>query len=214
MKKAIIISTFLGIIIVFFNTQIAFAQSLPRSINLNVPFQAQAPFGNWALPYSEACEDASIIMVDHYLRKVGLSKQQMKSEIDQMVAWEKKHGGWTPNMSVERVVQVAKAFYNYKLEIISNLTINKIKTELALGHPVIVPTAGRKLGNLNFRPPGPLYHMIVIKGYTASGYFITNDPGTHKGADYLYGQTRLINAVHDWTGTSPTGPKIGLIMYQ
>ena len=47
---------------------------------------------------------------------------------------------------------------------------------------------------------GPLYHMLVVKGYTKDGTIITNDPGTRRGADFLYDPDALFNAVHDWNG--------------
>jgi len=53
------------------------------------------------------------------------------------------------------------------------------------------------LNNPNFKQPGPIYHMLVIKGYN-SWEFITNDPGTRKGNSFKYPYSTLINAVHDW----------------
>lgn len=188
------------------------AITILKEINLDVPFQSQAPFGNWAEPYQDACEEASLIMVSHYLRNTGLSKQAMKDEIDRMIAWEMQKWGYQKELTMEEVKIVAVAFYKYKTEIIADLTSEKIKTELSLGRPVIVPAAGRELGNPNYHLPGPIYHMLVIKGYTADGNFITNDPGTRNGADYIYKESVLMSAIHDWSGVNATGPKIGLIM--
>ncbi|MCR4279964.1 MAG: hypothetical protein NUV82_00890, partial [Candidatus Komeilibacteria bacterium] len=39
---------------------------LPAEYNLDVPFMSQAPHANWDLPYQEACEEASLIMVDYF----------------------------------------------------------------------------------------------------------------------------------------------------
>jgi len=190
------------------------AQVIQSKVNLKIPFQPQAPFADWAEPYQDACEEASIIMVDHYLRGVGLSKQEMKDEIDQMVAWETQKWGYHKDLTVEEVKIVADQFYNYKIETIFDLTIKKIKTQLSLGRPVVVPAAGRELGNPYYTAPGPVYHMLVVKGYDANGNFITNDPGTRNGADYAYNESVLMPAIHDWDGTNATGPRIGLIMYK
>jgi len=62
-----------------------------------------------------------------------------------------------------------------------------------------VPAAGRELGNPNFTDPGPLYHMLVVRGYTENN-FITNDVGTRKGENYQYKYDVLMNAIHDWNG--------------
>lgn len=188
--------------------------AIPSKVNLKISFQSQAPFADWAEPYQDACEEASIIMVDHYLRGAGLSKQEMKDEIDQMIAWETQKWGYQKELTIEEIKIVAAAFYKYKIEIIPDLTIKKIKTQLSLGHPVVVPAAGRELGNPFYTSPGPIYHMLVIKGYDANGNFITNDPGTKNGADYAYNESVLMPAIHDWDGINAAGPRIGLIMYK
>jgi len=54
------------------------------------------------------------------------------------------------------------------------------------------------LKNPNFRQPGPLYHMFVIKGYTPKE-IITNDVGTRKGDGYKYSYAILDKALHDLT---------------
>jgi hypothetical protein len=77
-----------------------------------------------------------------------------------------------------------------------------IKKELAKGNPVIVPTAGRQLHNPNFRQPGPIYHMLVVKGYEGDN-FITMDVGTRNGYNYVYGQKVLFHAIADWQNDAP-----------
>ena len=77
-------------------------------------------------------------------------------------------------------------------------TIEDIKREVAAGHPVILPAAGRLLPNPNFRQPGPIYHALIVKGYMRDGRIITNDPGTRNGKDFLYKPEALMNALHEW----------------
>jgi len=72
-----------------------------------------------------------------------------------------------------------------------------IKKEIAAGHPVIVPAAGKVLPNPNFTNGGPNYHMLLIIGYDQTD-FITNDPGTRNGKNFRYTYDGLINAIHDW----------------
>ncbi len=185
------------------------------SINLSVPFASQAPFGDWSMPYKEACEEASIIMVDYYVRGATLSKQQMKDDIDTQVAWQEKTWGGHYDISISQLKTLGQQFYpEYSFEIISSLTAEKIRQQLRLGRPVIVPAAGRELYNPNFKDPGPLYHMLVIKGFTSDNKFITNDPGTRNGADYIYTERTLMNAIRDWDGSAPEGEKVGLVMYR
>lgn len=183
-------------------------------INLAVPFASQAPLGDWSARYNEACEEASIIMVDHYLRGALLSKQEMKDLIDRQVMWQEEQWGGHHDLSVEKTIRLAKQFYpSYTYTIISDLTASKIREQLLLGRPVIVPAAGRELHNPNFKVPGPIYHMLVVKGFTKDGKFITNDPGTRNGADYIYTESILMNAIHDWTGEAADGEKVGLVIF-
>jgi len=53
------------------------------------------------------------------------------------------------------------------------------------------------LKNPNFKAPGPIYHMLVIKGLTKTGDFITNDNGTRNGHNYIYKPDILYAAIHD-----------------
>ena len=96
---------------------------------------------------------------------------------------------------------------------IENPTADQIKGFVAEGHPVIVPSQGQQLGNPNFTDPGPVYHMFVIKGYTADE-FITNDVGTRKGESYRYDISTVMNAMHDWNGGDvENGAKRIIVMY-
>jgi len=60
------------------------------------------------------------------------------------------------------------------------------------------------LGNPYFRTPGPIYHMLVVKGYDEDE-FITNDVGTKRGDGFRYKYDRLISAIHDWDHQSAEG---------
>ncbi|MBI3626653.1 hypothetical protein HY224_01240, partial [Candidatus Uhrbacteria bacterium] len=51
-----------------FTRKVSGAAALPREFKLNVPFTPQSPFANWIMPYEEACEETSVLMVDYYLK--------------------------------------------------------------------------------------------------------------------------------------------------
>jgi hypothetical protein len=138
----------------------------------------------------------------------------MKDSIDAMVAWQVETWSGHHDLSVSQVITLVKHFYpDYSYQVINNLTADSIRQRLLLGRPVIVPAAGRELHNPNFKSPGPIYHMLVIKGFTEDGKFITNDPGTRNGADYVYTESVLMNAIHDWTGSVADGEKVGIVLY-
>ena len=173
---------------------------LPAEINLKVPFTPQAPHANWELPYGEACEEASALMVHYFFEKKTFTKESADKEIKKLVDFQNKKYGFYKDSTADETARFIKDYWKYKKVRVLPATIDAIKQELAAGRPVIIPAAGRLLGNPNFRRPGPLYHMLVVKGYTKDGKFITNDPGTRRGANYIYDQKVLMNAIHDWNG--------------
>ena len=185
---------------------------LPSKAYINVPFSPQAPYANWAQPYQDACEEASIIMVHYFLQGKSLSRDQMNTEILKMVAWQEKNWGGHHDLEAAQIVSLAKSFYGYKnIKLKYGFSIDDIKREIASGHPVIIPSAGRLLGNPNFRGAGPLYHCLVIKGYTKD-WIITNDPGTRNGLDYVYSYATILKAAHEWNGGNVTQGRSAMIV--
>lgn len=176
-------------------------ESLPDSINLAVPFTSQAPHANWDLPYQEACEEASLLMVARYKKgEPIISPEDADQEIWKLIDFQNELFGDYKDTTAEQTAEIARKYYDFKnTEVVYDFTVEGIKRELAQGNPVIVPAAGRQLGNPYFRRPGPLYHMLVIRGYTKDK-FITNDPGTKRGRKFVYKYNDLFNAVHDWNG--------------
>jgi len=174
-------------------------KKLPSSYDLTVPFVPQAPFGVWDNLHDNACEEASIILVHYYKIGKSLSREQADSEINKMVNYEIKKYGKHKDLTAQETADLAKEFYGYKnVKVAYDFSWDDVKREIANNNPVIVPAAGRLLNNPNFRQPGPVYHMLVIRGYTQNE-IITNDVGTRKGESYKYSYQTLDGAIHDWT---------------
>lgn len=189
--------------------------SLPNSITLKVPFTPQAPFADWSDPYNEACEEASLLMVDFYLQDLNLSRAKADYEIVRQVKWQAEKG-YTVDITSQEVAQVARDFFNREAKRYGEdeVSVENIKRLLTGGYPVIVPAAGQLLGNPNFRGAGPPYHMLVITGYDEDE-FITNDPGTRNGENFRYDYETLMNAIHDWIGNKDSiqqGPKAMVVL--
>jgi hypothetical protein len=187
---------------------------LPAEVRIAVPFSPQAPFADWGMPYQEACEETSLLMVDAYYRQLPFSREDADRAIQELVAWEMEHFGYHEDTTLEEVARIAREYLHYRTRILENPSLEDIQRELAQGRPVIVPVAGRDLGNRYFTPPGPWYHMLVITGYDGT-HFLTNDPGTRRGEAYQYRYDVLLEAIHDWTGVKEeirTGRKAALIL--
>ncbi|MCE9586408.1 C39 family peptidase [Candidatus Uhrbacteria bacterium] len=175
------------------------APTSPAQINLAIPFMLQAPKQDWSEPFEDACEEASLLMVDAYYdgRRTGWGSDEATRLILDVVAYEDTTYGYNKDTTSADVMNTAKNYFNHPNVEILEATEASIKAALANGNPVIVPAAGKMLLNPNFKNGGPIYHMLVIKGYTKDGQWITNDPGTRNGPDYLYPKQRLLDAIHE-----------------
>ncbi len=175
--------------------------ALPEKILLKVPFTVQAPNANWDALHEEACEEASLIILKHFLKNEPMgSPEQVEEEIQSMIKYETDHG-YKVDVTMDELAQISEDFYGFKTaRVEKNITLDDIKKELVAGRPVIVPASGKMLDNPNFKNGGPLYHNLVIVGYDKKG-FITNDPGTRKGEGFRYTFDNLFNAIHDWNSS-------------
>lgn len=172
---------------------------LPAEKNLAIPFTTQAPGANWDADHEEFCEEAAMLMVARFYQQrdfAGTADQE--AGLQAIKKWEVDNLGFYFDTTAAENARILEELFNLHVELIVDPTITQIKTALAAGHPVIVPAAGRELGNPNFKSPGPIYHNLVIRGYTKNGKFITNDPGTRKGEEYIYDQSVIMSAMHDW----------------
>lgn len=190
-------------------------EKIPDKIFIKVPFTSQAPLSNWDERHEEACEETALIMVRYYLDNKTLNKDIAEKEIQDIIKFEIKTYGDYKDSDAGQIVKLAKDYYGItNLKVIYDFQKEDIKKYLARGKPIIVPAAGRKLGNPNFTPPGPWYHNLVLVGYDGDT-IITNDPGTRKGEGYKYNIDILYNAIHDFPGKPEeilTGRKAMIVM--
>lgn len=169
---------------------------VPSDYLLPVLFSQQAPFANWDAIHEETCEEASMIMAVKYFNKQPLNESIMENEIQELLGWQEK-GGYKVDLTADETAYILNNYYKINATTTSEVTVDRIKYEISKGNLILVPVAGRELDNPNFKTPGPIYHMLVIKGYNESE-FITNDPGTRKGNGFKYTYSNLLDSVHDW----------------
>lgn len=173
---------------------------LPEKVFISVPFTSQAPFAQWDEYHEEACEEASLLMVAYYLKKEALTKEKAEQELQSMIDFQLKHYGDYKDTSVEQTIQLGRDYFGLEnLKAVYDFSLEDLKGYLAQGRPIIVPAAGRRLGNPNFTAPGPLYHNLVLVGFEKN-VIITNDPGTRRGEGYRYDEQVLFSAIHDFEG--------------
>ncbi len=177
------------------------SDKLPEEVLLEVPFSSQAPLGVWDEYHEEACEEASLVMVKYYLDgKKTISREQMEKEIQNLIKFQLDNYGDYKDSDMRELVRLAQEFYGMdNLKVVYDFKKGDLKKWLAQGSPIIAPTAGRLLGNPYFTPPGPLYHNLVLIGYSGDK-IITNDPGTRRGEKYEYNLDILYEAIHDFPG--------------
>lgn len=198
---------------------VATANSSPKTFLIEqVPFTSQAPHANWDAVHKETCEEASALMAARYAkgeRGATISPEDAEAELQRIIAWERETFGYFEDTSVEQTALILRDFYNLpNISVRHDITLQDVKKETGQGKLVIVPAAGRQLGNPFYTPPGPLYHMLLVIGYTRD-QIITNDPGTKRGLGFRFRSDVFFNAIHDWTGNKDTiesGPKAMIIV--
>lgn len=170
------------------------------AINWDVPFTSQAPGGEWVEPYKEACEEASALMaVRFFLGGHFSSVQEADDLIVRYATANKETLGYAVDQTVAQVAElIALQAPELETEILENPTQDTIMEALRDGGIIVMPAAGRQLGNPYFQNPGPYYHMLVLRGFTDDGYVITNDPGTRNGEAFVYSWETILSSNHDW----------------
>ena len=169
---------------------------------LDIPFTAQAPFGNWADERQEdGCEEASVLMAMRWIEDKNLTSSEAEREIIAISDFQQKtYGDFHDTSSQDTALRIVKGYFGYsKFEVKQNVTAEDIKKELLNGNAVITPMNGQKLKNPYYKQPGPIKHMLIVKGYDPKKKeFITNDPGTKRGKSYHYKEDVFMEALQDY----------------
>ncbi len=169
----------------------------------DVPFTSQAPRAIWDEVHKETCEEAASLMVARWAKGEPSSKldpDNVEAEFKKLIEWQNQRFGYYQDTTAQETAQILKEFYGLKnVAVRDNPSLSEIKRSISQDSLIIVPAAGRELGNPYFTQPGPIYHMLVVVGYNQDG-FTTNDPGTKRGQGMRYSFESIMNAIHDWPG--------------
>lgn len=170
-----------------------------------VPFTSQAPFGNWKdLRQEDGCEEASALMAVKWAREQSLTKKEALKEIINISDFTLKKYKEFRNESLEDIVDwIFKDYFNFQnVKIKKNITLKEIISELEKGNLILAPMNGQLLHNPNYTQPGPLTHIIIVRGYDPlKKVFFTNDSGTRRGEMYSYDINLFFKAISAY----PTG---------
>jgi hypothetical protein len=166
----------------------------PPNAVLSVPYTVQAPLNNWKV-FENACEEAAILMYHDYLegdQRAQLPPAEVDPALRALQKWQVDNWGAEQDLTLDRTGQLAQATYGYHYAVLP-ATQETITTQVAAGHPVIVPVMTKSLQN-NHYGRGDVYHEVLIKGYTPDGV-VTNDAGIQEGKDWFYSWKILFGAI-------------------
>jgi hypothetical protein len=175
----------------------------PDKVNLSVPFTVESPEGSWKGPWVNACEEASITMVEKFYKgQETITPLEAQTFMETLFVYQNKKWGSNADSDAARTVDIINNATSYKGTIKVNPTLEEIKEELRNGRPVISLHYGFGLNNpgIRFLATGSSYHMMVIKGYDDTvDSFITNDNGDRvAGHDHMYDYDLFLDSIHDF----------------
>jgi hypothetical protein len=191
--------------------------SIRASVNWDVPFTPQAPTGDWTPPFNEACEEASALMVLRFFAQRDIpSPEEAEADIRGLALVNADVLGYPIDQTVSQLKDLLlHEAPSLRVELRMDPAIDDLKDALSRESLIIVPAVGRALHNPYFRTPGPVYHMLVLRGFTKDGYVITNDPGTKHGEQFVYPWNTVMQAIHDWDPDDVThGARVVMIVHR
>lgn len=177
--------------------------NIKNRVMIDVPYVSEAPDNNWVSPWKNACEEASVAMVNAYYEdNYNISISEQKTFMQKLFDTEDKLYGSNANSDAERTNYLINNYSSFKGQVINNPTIEEIKKEIDNNNPVITFHYGFDLKNPNipFLSTGTSYHSTVVVGYDdTKDSFIVNDSGDDvDGKNHLYGYSLYMNSLHDY----------------
>jgi uncharacterized protein YvpB len=190
----------------------------PTTKILPVPYVSEAPEGDWSGDWVNACEEATIVMVDgFYAGKITVSVEEAKSRLLKLFAEQEIMYGSSKNSDSIKIQNLISIYTNYVGKIKTNPTISELKQEIDNGHPVISLHRGFDLKNKNipFSPVKSSYHTVVLLGYDdIAEEFIVHDPGDSKeGFEHRYSYNDFMFSIHDYNEQHDKADGVPTVIY-
>jgi Peptidase_C39 like family len=181
--------------------------AIPEELNLDIQFYSQAPYGDWNYPWQEACEEASALLVANAYFERHWSVLEFNNELLLLIDWEKVAFGSYEHTNVRQTAQIFDDYLKLKTVIHEDPTFEDVQQILANGHLIVMTFSGKEINNPFYSNGGPVYHAMVIKGYTKDRKLVVHDVGTKRGEDYVYTWDVIESALHDYDVPIKNGAK-------
>ncbi len=190
----LLVATLITVTAIWANTR-----PLPSSFEIPVPYVSQVPDGEWVAPWDEACEEASLAMIQSYYSNGNMpAAKETRGFMQDMIDWENKTFKKYDDTDAVETLRLIYEKTDMLAYIKRDPTVEDIKKEIARKHPVIAMV---NMYQFYDEPNlGDSFHVFVITGYDdAQKEFIVNDPARPQKR---YSYDRLIGALHDFNPKS------------
>ena len=170
---------------------------------LDVAYASEAPEGKWVEPWVNACEEATILMVDMYYKGAkSVSIPEAKNYLQFLFDREDEMFGTNKNADSSQIMALITRHADFRGRVVDNPSLEDLKNEIRAGRPIISLHRGFDLKNPNikFSPIKSSYHTIVIVGFDDDRQmFIAHDPGDEREGEYYeYSYDTIMNSMHDY----------------
>lgn len=180
-----------------------FRTTTSSTVKLTVPYISQLPYGRLVRPWTEACEEASAIMVDRYYRgQTVVSVDASIGAMQPLFHFENQMFGSNDNSNAEDTAEFIRSKLSFVPTIVPNPSVDAIKKELVSQRPVIALVNRFSLYQDNTRKiPHTSFHVVVIIGFDDhTNEFTIHDPA--RAGTHTYSYERLLTALADYTKTT------------
>lgn len=187
-----------------------FVAFYPTDVSLEVPYVSQVPDGQWVLPWSQACEEASIAMVGgYYRREVEIPNENAKTRMQRMIDWEDGAFKKNEDTDAEETAKLIASQGGFRATVVREPSLDDIKKEVAARRPVIALVDMYAL----YQEPsqGDSFHVLVITGYDdGTKEFIVKDPARTRER---YSYDVVMSSLHDLSPTTHEADAEATVLY-
>ena len=172
-------------------------------VKIPAPYTSEVPTGSWATPWNNACEEATIVMVnDYYFGYENMTKKIAIDNMSPLFKIENKIFGSNANTDATQTAKLINDYTDSVALIKDNPTLEEIKDELRQQRPVISFHYAKNIPNPNYhwRAGGSYYHVMTLVGFdeNTKEFFVHDSGDPVTGAYHRYAYSVIMNSLHDY----------------